>query len=459
MVGPAAADEREEGVDLPVLDDAHGDDDLGEHVQRRPDRPRLLAGFFGDQPGHDGRVHEAVLAQGVDAAAADVAHVVAGAPDALHPGGQGARRVQEHDLVQRADVDAELEGVGRHDGSELAGLEALLDPLPHLARERAVVRVGDGRVGLEVDQPRGLLGELAVVGKDQRRAVGVDALFEGVDDRRQALAVDPLLAQILGATDLQLDALGVFGLEEPNWAGHVAALRLGSKAAYELGDPLQRPHRRRQRDALELTREASQPLDCRHEVGAALVAGDGVDLVQDDGVNAVEHVAASLRDEQEVEALGRGDEDFGRAAGHAPAIGLGGVAAARHRADVRPVHAVLGSQRVERGQGAEEVAGDVVVEGLQGRDVEDPDRSCGELAAGELVDGPEEGGERLSAAGWGGEQDVGTLGDDGPGELLDGCRRAHLLGEPGADERVEAREGVMSGAGHRGPSWSRANRT
>ncbi len=47
-----------------------------------------------------------------------------------------------------------------------------------------------------------------------------------------------------------------------------------------------------------------------------LVAGHGVDLVEDHGGHPVQHQAAVRRGEDEVEALRRGDEDLGRVAQH-----------------------------------------------------------------------------------------------------------------------------------------------
>jgi hypothetical protein len=68
-------------------------------------------------------------------------------------------------------------------------------------------------------------------------------------------------------------------------------------------------------------------------VRAALVVGDGVDLVDDDGADVAEVLARFGRGEQEVEGLGRGDEDVGRVAQHARALAGEGVAGADAGAD------------------------------------------------------------------------------------------------------------------------------
>ena len=86
-------------------------------------------------------------------------------------------------------------------------------------------------------------------------------------------------------------------------------------AAEEAGDLRQRPLGGREADALQLAAvlgdHALQPLQAERQVRAALGAGDGVDLVDDHRADAAEDVPPA-RGQQQVEALGRGDEDVGR---------------------------------------------------------------------------------------------------------------------------------------------------
>ena len=76
--------------------------------------------------------------------------------------------------------------------------------------------------------------------------------------------------------------------------------------AEEPGDRLERPLRRRQPDALERRRvgrpELLQALQRQREMRAALRAGDRVDLVDDDRLDAAERLAGRAG-EQEVQAL------------------------------------------------------------------------------------------------------------------------------------------------------------
>ena len=63
-------------------------------------------------------------------------------------------------------------------------------------------------------------------------------------------------------------------------------------------------------------------------MGAPLVPGQGVDLVDDDGGRRAQQPPGSARGQQQVERLGRGDQERGRAAQEAARPGGGGVAGA-----------------------------------------------------------------------------------------------------------------------------------
>ena len=150
-VGVGAGDQRVELVDRDRLVVGRGggdrDDLLGEHVERvARDDGRLdlaLAHALGDD-----RALEQVGAElREDAAAADVADVVAGAADPLQPARDRLRRLDLDHEVDRAHVDAELERRGRDQARQLAGLEQLLDDGALLARERAVVGARDLALG------------------------------------------------------------------------------------------------------------------------------------------------------------------------------------------------------------------------------------------------------------------------------------------------------------------------
>ena len=138
------------------------------------------------------------------------------------------------------------------------------------------------------------------------------------------------------------------------------------------------------------------------EVAAALVAEEGVDLVDDDGLDGAEDLAAAFGGEHEVEGFGGGDEDVRGRLDDRLALGLGRVAGAEGGADAVRRVAEFEGDLLDLGEGVLEVALDVVAEGFQGGDVKDVDFVGERLLLGfadEAVDGDEEGGEGLAGAG------------------------------------------------------------
>ena len=78
-----------------------------------------------------------------------------------------------------------------------------------------------------------------------------------------------------------------------------------------------------------------KPLQAEREVHAALVAGQGVDLVHDHGAHGAEDLARLGAGEHQVERFGRGDQDVRRLAHHRPPLALRRVAGADGHADGR----------------------------------------------------------------------------------------------------------------------------
>jgi hypothetical protein len=68
---------------------------------------------------------------------------------------------------------------------------------------------------------------------------------------------------------------------------------------------------RGERDPLELAGGRRQALDRRHQVHAACGVDHGVHLVEDHRAHVAQQGAAGRRGEQDVEALGGGDQDLG----------------------------------------------------------------------------------------------------------------------------------------------------
>ena len=371
------------------------------------------------------------------------------AADPLQAACDGLRALDLDDEVDRAHVDPELEAGRRDEARDPARLEVLLDQHALLARQRAVVRPCDLSllmgyaafgvlVGELVDAQREPLGEPAVVDEDDRRAVRPHQLEEGGVDRRPDRArcrlvprvhLDPVLhdglrerqprrpqlAEVLdGNDDLEVELLALPGVDERDLPGrprHPAA---------DLGE---RALRGGEADPLEgLLHDPLEPFERDGEVDAALRPRNRVDLVEDHRLDGLQQLAAARR-EQQVQRLGRRDQDVGRRPEHPLPVALRRVAGAHaHR-----------ERRADPGERSAQVALDVVVERLERRDVEQPETLARRRV--QPVDAEEKGREGLPRAGRRLDEDVPARCDRRPGELLRGCRAGEGALEPGPRSR------------------------
>ena len=125
------------------------------------------------------------------------------------------------------------------------------------------------------------------------------------------------------------------------------------------------------REAVFPADQGVEALEREDEVGAALVVGHGVNLVDDDGADAREIGAGFLRGEQDEEGLRRRDEDVRRLLEHGAALGGKRVAGADGGADGWAEIAALEGEFLDLLQWLFEVLADVVGERLERRDVDD----------------------------------------------------------------------------------------
>jgi hypothetical protein len=183
-----------------------------------------------------------------------------------------------------------------------------------------------------------------------------------------------------------------------------------------------------------------EPFQRQRQVGAPLVAGHGVDLVDDDRLDRAQRLAPPVARDQQVQRLGRGDDEARRPPDHRGPLRAGRVARAHGHADVGRLEAQLtghGGDLVER---TLEVLGDVDRQRLERRDVDDPGGGGHRLAPlvrpVERVDRHEEPRQRLARAGGGGDQRVGPRPDVRPPQPL-GLGRP--LGEPAPEPRRHRR--------------------
>ena len=260
-----------------------------------------------------------------------LADAVAGAADALQPARDRLRRLDLDHEVDGAHVDAELERGGRDQAGQLArpsaaprsSVRSSRASEPWWARAISAAPPPGSSLGAELVQPqREALGGAAVVDEDDRRAVRADQLEQLRVDRRpdrapRRLAADDRLERVgVGAAlglDHRLDRhadLRSSGLRDAGVDDRAprAAARPGTRRS-----PRAAAASPRGRSAAAAGRRAAR--SSRSSVSARcaprLVAGDGVDLVDDHRLDAGEHLARP-RGQHQVERLGRGDQDVGR---------------------------------------------------------------------------------------------------------------------------------------------------
>ena len=161
------ADHLLQRADLPVVHRDHGDDLLGEDVERVARDAQLLDRPVPHPLGDHRRLHQVALVLGEEHAAGDVADVVSGPAGALQAAGHRRRRLDLDDQVHRAHVDAQLQAGGGDHGRQAARLQRLLDLRPLLPGHRAVV--GPGDLGRRARRGAGLGHDLRRYGGGRRR--------------------------------------------------------------------------------------------------------------------------------------------------------------------------------------------------------------------------------------------------------------------------------------------------
>ncbi len=336
--------------------------------------------------------------------------------------------------IHRAHVDAQLQRSRRDDGAHVAGLEALLGLQAAVLGEAAVV--GADTLGPQAlaEVMRHALGHAARVDEDQRRAVRAHERRESVVD------LAPLL---VGRHGLQVRGRHLDGQIEIAPVPDVDHRAGKARAHEEARGLLDGVHGGRQTDALGTALgHGVEARERQREVAAALVAHQGVQLVDDHGAHALHQATRAFRGEHQVQRLGRGDEDVRRALRDGRASRRRRVARAERRRDHRRGKPQLLGRRPDPLQRQLEVLVDVAAQGLEGRDVDDVD-SVAELAFSrpvhEPIEGRQERREGLARAGRRGDEGVAPRDDLRPPLLLCSGGPFEGLLEPGANGGVERR--------------------
>ena len=317
--------------------------------------------------------------------------------------------------VDAADVDAEFERGGGDEGLELTVFELLFHVQATFAREAAVV-AGDAFLAEAVAQVVGdALGEGAGVDEDEGGVVLDDQVGESVVDVVPLLAGGDGFEVGGGRLDAEVKIPLMTQVDSDAGAGVSRLVGSGEEGGQFLDGALGGG----EADALGAAAgDVVEAFEREGQVAAAAVAGEGVDLVDDDGVDAAQGFARPLGREHQVEGLRGGDEDVGRAGDEGAAAGGLGVAGADADANFGHVNAALLGQLADGGEWGLQVALDVVAEGFEGRDVEDAGDGFEFLllaAADELVDSGQEGGEGFAGSGGGSDEGVASGAEGGPG--------------------------------------------
>ncbi len=440
----------------------------------------------------------------------DGSDLVAGAADALHAGGDGGGRLDLDDHVDGTHVDAELERGGGDDGADLSGFEEGFDFGALGGGERAVMGAGEGLLGEVVDEAGEALGGAAVVDEDEGGLTGEDdgeetrrdggpdgGTFGGLGKVDGRLMVGksshvpnprdmghPLDSHVPNCRDVghpgmgyqwgcggkifngnfnfELEAFGFGGVDDGDGAGigyHSVGRWGGGRAAALLsfgmihatekeGDFFEWALGGGEADALERTLDDGfEALEREGEMGAAFGRDEGVDLIDDDGVDGAQG-GGSLGGEQQVEGFRGGDEDVGGMAAEAGAFGLRGIAGADGDLGGTKGDASVASEGGDGFERRAEVAFHVDCEGFEGADVEDAalgfsSRSLARrFEEHEAIEAPEKGSEGFAGAG--GREDEGGFAarDGGPAQMLrrGGC--AERGAEPCTGDGMEERERI-----------------
>ena len=248
-----AAHQLVEVARIPVLYADHGHDLLGQHVEA------VLGGIgrfdvtLEHGPGNSRRFEEVLAVGGEKAADAGLADQVAGAPHPLQAPCHAFGRLELYDQVHRADVDAQLQRGGTDKGRQPALLERLFQAKARVAADAAVVGAKGstdgagaldalglhdatlyqriGTIGLPclarepeiVQSVGGALGLAAAVGKDQRRAVGLDAVQYLGNDGRPDAASGQVAEALHSGDDPHVDRFGHASIDDGDGSGlHLA---------------------------------------------------------------------------------------------------------------------------------------------------------------------------------------------------------------------------------------------
>ena len=353
---------------------------LGKDVQRRDRRHDRVETSGADRGEQRRALHQLVARERVEPAHRNASDMVLGPTDTLEKGGDAPGRSELAHELHRADVYAELQRSRRHDGAELPGTQARLHP------EAAVH--GQARVvGLDAVFPE-TLGKLVSdplchppgVDEHKGRPVLVDVGRDLIQHRRHLIECRHGAELVIGELDGDVQPASMADVDD-----YATWLATGQRpvltgAHQQTGNGRYRPLRRGEPDPDRpvLPRDqAIQSFQAEREVRTALVVGQRVDLVDDHGPHAREHLPTPRRGQQEIERLGCRDDDLRAVAQHRRTLGGRRVAVADRHLHLRRLKAELDSDLADLGEGLSQVLAHIDGEGSQRRDIHDICPSAG----------------------------------------------------------------------------------
>ena len=195
------------------------------------------------------------------------------------------------------------------------------------------------------------LYETACVHEQQRGVVALGKLRYAVQNQVPLVVGGDGPKLVLGQLKCQVHGPGVAGIHDEAVGGAVGGYRPAPHQ--EPGHLIDGTLGGRQPDACHgALGQGAESLDREAEVGAPLVVRDGVELVQDQSTNTTQVAAAALGGQQDVEGLGRSDEDVGRPLDHGLALAGRRISGADGYPDLGQGCAHALGEGVDLGQGS-----------------------------------------------------------------------------------------------------------
>ena len=177
-------------------------------------------------------------------------------------------------------------------------------------------------------------------------------------------------------------------------------LDVGSASYQPVSDILDRLLGRGEPDPLQpLARHVIESFEGQRQVSAAPSLDHGMDLVDDDGARGPQHVAAALGGKEQVQRLGRGDQNVRRGPKHRGPLGGRRIAGAHRGRDVGRPKALGFRQAADLPARLGQILVDVRAQGLERGDVQHLDfvgQRSFERPAEERIQRNQEGRERLA---------------------------------------------------------------